>query len=59
VHAINQEQCIHARDHRDGGPVLRIHFHGINKLPPRMRPAADVHQFRAADIVVGRVSIGL
>jgi hypothetical protein len=57
--AIDQKQRIHQGDHRDRRAVFRIHFHGVRKLAPRVGPTADVHQFQSADIVVGRVSIGL
>jgi hypothetical protein len=57
--AIDQKQRVHARDHCDGRAVLRIYFHGVDKLPPRMRPAAHVNQPRSADLIVSLVAVGL
>jgi hypothetical protein len=57
--AIDQKQRVHARDHGHGSGILRIHFYRIDKLAPRVRPTSHVHQLRPADIVVGRIAIGL
>ena len=57
--AIDQKQRVHARDHRDRCAVLRIHFHRIDELAPRVRPAAHVNQARPAHLIVGLVAVGL
>ena len=57
--AIDQKQRIHARDHRDGRAVFRIHFHRVDKLAPRVRPAAHMNQLRPADLIVSLIAVGL
>ena len=56
---VDQKQRVHARDHVDGLRVLRIHFHRIDKLAPRVRPASDMHHLRPPDVVVGLIAVGL
>ena len=57
--AIHQKQRIHARDHRDGRAVFRIHFHCVNELSPRMRPAAHMDQTGSAHLIVSLVAVSL
>ena len=57
--AIHQKQRVHARDHRDRRAVFRIHFHRIDELAPRMRPAAHVNQTRSAHLVIRLITVGL
>jgi hypothetical protein len=57
--AANQERRIHARDHRHRFGILWIQFHRVDELAPRVRPTSHLHQLRPADIVAGRIAIGL
>ena len=57
--AIDQKQRVHARDHLHSLSVLRIQFHRVDELAPRVRPASHVRQLRPADILVCRIPVGL
>jgi hypothetical protein len=56
---VHQEQPVHPHDHLDSSGIVAIHLDGVNKFTSGMRPAAYVHQFRPADVLVGLIPVGL
>src|SRR5450755_188571 len=57
--AVDQKQCVHARDHSDRRRVPRIHLHRVDELAPCVRPTADAHQLGPTDVVIRLVTVGL